>query len=161
MCLLRFLFFLWKNELVTASSPCVRGEGGWGVLRAVWRSVGLWTRVTGMEVQSWAHEHPGSGFVSFQWLHCLLFTHSVMSSSLQSHGLQHARLPYPSLTPKVCSYSCPLSWWCHPTITSAVAPTPPALNLSQHQGHFQWVASSYQVAKYCSFSYSISPSNEY
>lgn len=53
MCLLRFLFFVWENELVTASSPCVRGEEGRGVLRAVWESGGLLgTRVTGMEVWS-------------------------------------------------------------------------------------------------------------
>ena len=39
-----------------------------------------------------------------------------MSDSLQPHGLQHARLPCPSPTPKVCLNSCALSWWCHPTI---------------------------------------------
>ena len=36
------------------------------------------------------------------------------------HGLQHARIPCPSLSPWVCSNSCPLSWWCHPTISSSV-----------------------------------------
>ena len=41
---------------------------------------------------------------------------------LWSHGLQHARLPCPSLPPKVCSNSCPLSRWCHPTISSSVVP---------------------------------------
>ena len=41
------------------------------------------------------------------------------------------------------------------------SPSPPALNLSQHQGLFKWVSSSYQVAKYCSFSFNISPSNEH
>ena len=49
----------------------------------------------------------------------LLFNHSVMSDSLWSHGLQHARLPCPSLSPGVCSNSCPLSQWCHPTILSS------------------------------------------
>ena len=43
-----------------------------------------------------------------------------MSSSLQSHGLYHARLLCLSLSPRVCSNSCPLSWWCHPTILSSV-----------------------------------------
>ena len=38
------------------------------------------------------------------------------------HGLQHTRLPCPSLSPRVCSNSCPLSHWCHPTISSSVAP---------------------------------------
>ena len=41
-----------------------------------------------------------------------------MSNSLWSHGLQHASLPCSSLSPGVCSNSCPLSWWCHPTILS-------------------------------------------
>ena len=45
-----------------------------------------------------------------------------MSDSLWPHGLQHARLPCPSLFPRVCSNSCPLSWWCHPTISSSVVP---------------------------------------
>ena len=46
------------------------------------------------------------------------FSRSVMSSSLWSHGLQHARLPCPSPAPGACS--CPSSWWCHPTISSYV-----------------------------------------
>ena len=45
----------------------------------------------------------------------LSFTHSDVSNSLWPHGLQHTRLTYPSLSPGVCSNSCPLSWWCHPT----------------------------------------------
>ena len=50
-----------------------------------------------------------------------LFSLSVMSSSLWPCGLQHARLPRPSLSPQICSNSCPLSRWCHPTISSSVA----------------------------------------
>jgi len=50
------------------------------------------------------------------------FSHSVMSNSLWSHGLQHARLPCPSPTPGACSNSYPLSWWCHQTISSSVIP---------------------------------------
>ena len=45
-----------------------------------------------------------------------------MSDSLQLHGLWHARLPWPSLSPGVCSNSCPVSWWCHPIISSSVVP---------------------------------------
>ena len=48
------------------------------------------------------------------------FSHSVVSDSLQPHGLRHARAPCPSPTPGVCLNSCPLSWWCHPTISSSV-----------------------------------------
>ena len=43
-----------------------------------------------------------------------------MSDSLCTCGLQHARLPCPSLSSRVCSNSCPLSWWCHQTISSSV-----------------------------------------
>ena len=50
----------------------------------------------------------------------LLFSRSVMSESLPPHGLQHAGLPCPSPSPRVCSNSCPLSWWCHPIISSSV-----------------------------------------
>ena len=48
------------------------------------------------------------------------FSHSVMPDSLWHHGLQHARPPCPSSTPRVYLNSCPLSWWCHPTISSSV-----------------------------------------
>ena len=45
-----------------------------------------------------------------------------MSNSLQPHGMQYARPPCPSPTPRVYPNSCPLSWWCHPTISSSVIP---------------------------------------
>ena len=48
------------------------------------------------------------------------FSRSVVSDSLWPHGLQHARLPCPSLLPGVCSNSCLLCWWCHPTLSSSV-----------------------------------------
>ena len=79
------------------------------------------------------------------------FSHSVVSDSLQSHGLQHTRLLCPSPTPEACSNSCPSSWWCNPTISSFVVPSLPAFDLSQHQGLFQWVSSSHQVAKVLEF----------
>ena len=49
----------------------------------------------------------------------LSFSHSVMSDSLQPQGLQHSRLPCPSLSPRVCSDSCPLSQWCYIIISSS------------------------------------------
>ena len=83
-----------------------------------------------------------------------------MSNSLRPHGLQHTRPPYPSLFPGVCSNSCPLSWWCHPTISSSVTPfsSCPQSFLALE---FQRVGSSYEGPKYWSFSFSVSPSNEY
>ena len=47
---------------------------------------------------------------------------TVVSNSLWPHELHHTRLSCPSLSPGVCSNSCPLSWWCYPTISSSVAP---------------------------------------
>ena len=63
-----------------------------------------------------------------------------------TNSWNHAKLPCPSLSPWVCSNSCPLSQWCHPTI-STVPPSPPDLNLSQHQGLFYQAGSWQQVAK--------------
>ena len=54
--------------------------------------------------------------------HSVQFSHSVMTISLQPHGLQHARFPCPSPTLGIYSNSYPLSWWCHPTISSSVVP---------------------------------------
>ena len=59
--------------------------------------------------------------VGSQWvIISVQFSHSVVSNSLWPHGLQHARLPCPSPTPRACSNSCPLSQWCHPTISFSV-----------------------------------------
>ena len=57
-----------------------------------------------------------------QWGFNVQFSHSVMSSSLQPHGLKNARLPCPSPTSRAYSNSCPSSRWCHPTISSSVNP---------------------------------------
>ena len=59
-----------------------------------------------------------------------------MSDSLWPHGLQHARLPCPSTSPRVCSNSCPLSQWCHPTILSSVTPFPSCLKSFPASGSF-------------------------
>ena len=59
-----------------------------------------------------------------------LFSCSVVSNSLRPHGLQHAKLPCPSLSPGVCSNSCPLSLWCHPTISSPSSSCPQFLSAS-------------------------------
>ena len=66
--------------------------------------------------------HTGSGKaeVLLHVLPSVQFSRSVMSDSLWPHGLQHAKPPCPSPTPGVYSNSCPLSWWCHPTILSSL-----------------------------------------
>ena len=67
--------------------------------------------------------------------------------TLWPHGLQHARLPYPSPTPGVHSNSCPLDQWCHPTISSSVVPFSSYLQSFPASESFTWVGCWYQVAK--------------
>ena len=77
----------------------------------------------------------------------LLFNCSVLSDSLWPHGLQHARLSCPSLSPGVCSNSCPLSRWCHPAISSSVVPFSSCPQSFPASGSFPWVSSSHQMAR--------------
>ena len=89
------------------------------------------------------------------------FSHSVVSESLWAHGLQHDRPPCPSPTPRVCSNSCPSSWWCHPTISSFVIPFTSCLQSFPASGSFSnESALRIRWPKYWSFSFNISPSNE-
>ena len=90
----------------------------------------------------------------------LLFSHSVMSDCLLPYGLQYAKLPCASPPPGACSNSCPLSWWCHPTIPSSVTPSR-ALNLSQDQVFSNELVFHIRWPKYWHFNFSISPSKEY
>ena len=64
------------------------------------------------------------------------FSCSVVSDSLRPHGLQHARPPCPSPTARVHSNSFPLSWWCHPTISSSVVPFSSCLQSFPASGSF-------------------------
>ena len=61
---------------------------------------------------------------------------SIVSEFLWPHGLHHIRLPCPSLTPGACSNSCPLSWWCHPTISFSVIPFSSCLQSFPASGSF-------------------------
>ena len=84
-----------------------------------------------------------------------------MSSSLLLHGLQHTRLHCPSLPCRVCSNSCPLSWWCYLTISSS-ATLFSCRQCFPTSGFFSNESVPYiRCPKYWSFSYSISPSSEY
>ena len=60
--------------------------------------------------------------IVYQYVNSFHFSRSVVSNSLRPHGLQHGRPPCPSPTPGAYSSSCPLSLWCHPTISSSVIP---------------------------------------
>ena len=84
-----------------------------------------------------------------------------MSNSLWPRWLQQARLPCPSLSPKVFSNSHPLIQWCHPIIASSVLPFSSCLQSCSASGSFAMSQSFIRWPKYWSFSFSISPSNEY
>ena len=71
------------------------------------------------------------------FIYSVQFSHSVVSHSLWPYGLQHTRLPCPSPTPGAYSNSCPLSWWCHPTISSSVIPFSSHLQPFPTSGSFQ------------------------
>ena len=91
----------------------------------------------------------------------LSFSCSVMSDSLWPHGLQHTRLPGSSLSPRVSSNSCLLHQWCHPTISSSVVPFSSCLQSSPVSVFSNELVLHIRWPKYWSFSFSISPSNEY
>ena len=81
----------------------------------------------------------------------LQFSCSVVSNSLQPHGLQNARLPCPLPTPRACSNSCASSQWCHPTISSSVIPFSSRLQSFPASESFKWVSSWYQMATILEF----------
>ena len=93
--------------------------------------------------------------------HSIQFSHSVMSNSLQPHEPQHARPPCPSPIPGVYPNSCPLSRWWHPTISSRC----PLLLLPSIVPNIRVFSNELDLCirwpKYWSFSFNISPSNEY
>ena len=94
----------------------------------------------------------GDCYLQTHWQYknvCVQFSHSVMSDSLRPHEPQHTRPTCPSPTPRVHSNPCPLSRWCHTTISSSVLPFSSCS--PQHQGLFQWVNSLHQVATVLEF----------
>ena len=94
-------------------------------------------------------------------IHCCCCSIAQWCPTLQSCGLQHARLPCPSLSPRVCSNSY---HWVGDVIQSShplSPPSPPALSLSQHQGFSNELALRIKWAKCWSLKLNISPSNEY
>ena len=93
-----------------------------------WRVINEWFRFTKLK---------RNFFIQEKMVSSVQFRHSAMSDSLQPHGLQHARPPCPSPTPRAYSRSCPLSRWCHPTISSSVVPFSSRLQSFLASGSFQ------------------------
>ena len=84
-----------------------------------------------------------------------------MSNYLWPHELQHARLPCPSLSPRICSNSCPLSQWCHPTISPSISPFSSCLQSFPASGAFlmSWLFTSGSQSIGASVSASVLPMN--
>ena len=126
--------------------------------RAWWAGVyGIAKSLTCLSI--WSHTHMLTAFLAYMVsAHAVTYTlearstsvqfsHSVMSNSLQPHRLQHARPPSPSPTPGAYSNLCPLSRWCHPTISSSVIPFSSCLQSFPASGSFpvgQFIASGGQ-----------------
>ena len=93
--------------------------------------------------------------------HSVQFSNSVVSDSLLPHGLQHTKLPCLSPSPTNCSDSCPLSWWCHPTISSSVIPFSSCLQSFPASGSFpmSWFFTSGGRSIGASTSMSVLPKN--
>ena len=112
-------------------------------LRAVW--ISCWNVFSLTVFLSHIQTHPSilcNMMLDLEfWIHFFFvssdqLSHSVMSDSLQPHGLQHARLPCPSPTPGACSNSCPLCQWCNPTFLSSVVPFSSCLQSFPASGSF-------------------------
>ena len=143
----------WETKITHAKLHSPRGLDGrkkknWKKTNTIW-----------LKELLWSDSNQGIGSMAFVLF--LIFSHSVVSDFFRPHEQQHTRLPCFSPSPRVCSNSCALSWWCHSTIYPLSPLSPPALNFSWHQGLFQWVGSLIRWPKYWSFSFSINPSNEY
>ena len=89
------------------------------------------------------------------------FSRSVVSDSLWPHELQYTRPLCPSPTPRVHPNPCPLSQWCHPTISSSVIPFSSCLQSFPESGSFQMSQLCIRKPKYWRFSFNIRPSNEH
>ena len=96
----------------------------------------------------------------YKYLFEFLLSRLVRSNSLQPHGLQPTTLSSLSVSPRVCSNSCPLNWWCHSTISSSVIPFLPSI-FPSIRVFSKESALRIRWPNYWRFSFSVSPSNEY
>ena len=98
-----------------------------------WIQLSNWTELIHVKTEAQSNL---SKIITSRWI-CALMSHVAMSDSLWPHGLQRSRPPCSSPTPGVYSNSCPLNWWCHPTISSSVIPFSSFLLSFPASGSFQ------------------------
>ena len=112
------------NKLLNFSEPQFPQRQRW-INNSIFRVVnGIWVKVHFKGLAEYLADQFSSVTQSCQ-------------NSLQPHGQQHARFPHPSPTPRACSNSCPLSLWCHPTISYSVVPFSSHLQSFPGSGSFQ------------------------
>ena len=115
-----------ESQEVTVTS-CHR----WHIVAVVQSLSHVWLFLT-----PWTAAHQASLSFIVSQFSSVQFSRSVVSDSFRPHGLQHTRPPCPSPTPRVYSNPCPLSWWCHPTISSSVVPFSSCLQSFPASGFF-------------------------
>ena len=131
---------LWK---INDQKQCYRKyhDAGKWVLWTEFLEEALWGRkgrsTPRMHLLQWGQVSAPSKMEEVQCSQFSHFSHSVVTDSLQPHGLQHTRLPCSSPTPRACSNSCLLSQWCHPNISSSVIPLSSCLQSFPASGSFQ------------------------
>ena len=142
-----FLILCRPLILLPSVLPCIKVfSNGW-LFASHDQSIGApdWAPAFPMYSQGWFHLR-WTGLISLL-SSSVSFSLSVVSNFLWPPGKQQNRLSCPSPSPGTCSNSCPLSQWCHLTISSLLSHSLPVFNLSQHQGLFQWVSSFHKMAK--------------
>ena len=129
-----------KPEVWISREGSGRGFSGSKEAKAVRRksTVHIWV---GLRAITWVHQFGAKTFplpllILLDQFRSVQFSHSVVSDSSRPHGLQHDRPPCPSPNPRVYSDSCPLSRWCHPTISSSVIPFSSCLQSFPGSGSF-------------------------
>ena len=128
---------------ITDQKQCYRKyhDAGKWVLWTEFLEEALWGRkgrsTPRMYLLQWGQVSVPSKMEEVQCSHFSHFSCSVVTDSLQPHGLQHARLSCSSPTPTACSNSCPLSQWWHPNISSSVIPLSSCLQSFPASGSFQ------------------------
>ena len=111
---------MWECSKGNTNKPIMHA---WVYIYTHTHSYGVYTHIP-MVTYSNKH-HSGRWHIytyTYMCIYTSQFSRSVVADSLQPHGLQNTRLPFPSPTPRTWSNSCPLSQWCHPTISSSAIP---------------------------------------